>query len=566
MNKTFLKKNLILSAHQQHLRDEIFLSADHVKLYKLVLLIILLPYAIPGYGQDTAEQKSVLGVWNIVISVAPQQPADNRITFSGEEASGTFVDRNNHTGTWKLEGGRISWTYTSVANLKNTFAGTLSADWQTMSGTNSGSWQEKEFNGTWKATKEISTKKITQTFDQDEVKRWREDLRFLARELPARHKNLFHRLKQEDFFNAINSLDAKLPSLTRNQIALEFGRIVSMAGDGHTWLSPVFDPAANFHAFPVKLYIFKEGVFVQSAKAEYSNLVGGKVLRIGNVPIEQAIEAVSPYIPRDNEMGIKNTAPAYLVSPEVLQALHMTNNAERADFQIEKQGRIFTVELKSAGLVREIQTSAARKDWIDAGKLNTTRLPLWLKKQEERFWFEYIKDSRLLYVQINQLLNRQDKTLAQFFQEVVTFAGSAGADKLVLDLRLNGGGTDTLVPPIVRGIIHMESIDRQGHFFVITGRQTFSAAQNLVNALEKYTNAIFVGEPTASQVNMYGDAVGLMLPNSKLSFRVATQWHQDMNERDIRQWTAPQITAELTFTDYSNGIDTPMRAILEYKP
>ena len=41
--------------------------------------------------------------------------------------------------------------------------------------------------------------------------------------------------------------------------------------------------------------------------------------------------------------------------------------------------------------------------------------------------------------------------------------------------------------------------------FVIIGRRTFSACQNLVNELDNYTNAIFIGEPTAENINFYGD-------------------------------------------------------------
>jgi hypothetical protein len=51
------------------------------------------------------------------------------------------------------------------------------------------------------------------------------------------------------------------------------------------------------------------------------------------------------------------------------------------------------------------------------------------------------------------------------------------------------------MPLLIRSIIQSESIDRLGHLFGIIGTATFSAAQNLTDALEEYTNILFVGEP-----------------------------------------------------------------------
>ncbi len=118
---------------------------------------------------------------------------------------------------------------------------------------------------------------------------------------------------------------------------------------------------------------------------------------------------------------------------------------------------------------------------------------------------------------------------------------------------------------IVRPMIQLEKLDQSGTFFVLIGRQTFSAAQNLENALEKFTNATFVGEPTASDVNMCCDARRFTLPNSKMPVRASTLWRQDNIELDKRVWTPPHIAAPLTFANCSNNIDTLMQAIFDCK-
>ena len=404
-----------------------------------------------------------------------------------------------------------------------------------------------------------------QATQKSETDKWREDLQFLATELPKRHKNLFAKMAREDFEKTVKELDKRIPTLTGNQIALEFARIVAMVRDGHTSMIPLIEPSLNFRAFPIKIYLFKEGFFVQSASSDYANIVGGKVIKIGNTPIEKAFEMISPYIPKDNEMGAKNFAPYYLISPEVLQAIGIVKANEKAEFTIENAGKTITLQPNTTISYNEMFDHNFRKNWVDARKDSTNPTPLWIRNDGERFWFEYDKNTKVFYVQINQVLNRDDKTLAQFFQEAVDAAKATEMEKFVLDLRLNGGGNNGLVPAVIRGIIQLEKIDQRGKLFVIIGRQTFSAAQNLVNALETYTKATFVGEPTANFVNMYGDARRFNLPNSKIGVSASTLWWQNMAELDRRQWTPPNVAAELTFADYTNNIDTAMQAILNYK-
>lgn len=401
---------------------------------------------------------------------------------------------------------------------------------------------------------------------------WREDLRYLAAELPKRHKNLFHTMPRAQFEKAVADLDAKIPSLTQNQIAMELARIVTMVGDGHTRLVPLFEPKLRFRSFPVSIYVFKEGIFIQAADKAYSVAVGGRIVQIGKVPVEQIITKLKEYVPSENEMGLKNAVPLYLGSPEVLQALGLVTDAEKVPFLIEKDKRTFTVELQPKGLISEMIGKPVGLDWIDARQGAANPAPLWLKSNQNGYWgesggyrYEYLKDQKVLYIQLNQVLNMPEKPLAQFFQEIVGFAKTNDVDKLVLDVRQNGGGNNGLVPLIVRPIIQLEKLDQKGKFFVLIGRQTFSAAQNLVNALEKFTNATFVGEPTGSHVNMYGDARRFTLPNSKMTVRASTLWHQDNIELDRRIWTPPHVAAPLTFADYANNIDTAMQAILNYK-
>ncbi len=138
-------------------------------------------------------------------------------------------------------------------------------------------------------------------------------------------------------------------------------------------------------------------------------------------------------------------------------------------------------------------------------------------------------------------------------------------ERFVLDLRLNRGGNGEFNRPLLLAILKSSKVDQKGRLFAIVGRSTWSAAQMLVNELEKYTNVIFVGEPTGGKVNSFGDSRRITLPNSRITVRVSTLWWQG-DERDRRPWTAPRVAADLTFEDYRANNDPALKAALTYVP
>lgn len=402
-----------------------------------------------------------------------------------------------------------------------------------------------------------------------EVEKWRQDLRYLAEEMPKRHKNLFHSMSREQFDSAVKRLDERIPTLARHQIIVELCRILALVKDGHTGIRGIItDPKIGFRSYPLTLYFYKDGLFVQSADPKYTDAVGGRVVKIGNATAEESLRAVSDLVFRDNEMGIKAFAPFLLVTPEVLQSVGIINDMENASFVIERGGKQFTIEVKPmfrpapVGLGSNFIKPAG---WIDARDGAPAQTPLYLKDPENLYWFEYLADSKTIYVQYNGVENKQDENIENFAKRLFTFVENNQVERLILDMRNNGGGNNYLNRPLLLGILKSR-LDERGKFFTIIGRRTFSAAQSLINELDKYTNTIFVGEPTSENVNHYGDPAHIELPNSGLVIRASSLWWQIMDPRDLRQWTGPHIAAELTSTDYRTNTDPAMNAIMKYTP
>jgi Tetratricopeptide repeat/Peptidase family S41 len=403
---------------------------------------------------------------------------------------------------------------------------------------------------------------------QAEAEKWREDLRYMAREMEARHKNLFHTTTREQFEGAVKKLNERIPTLARHQIVVELARIAALVGDGHTNVAPTRDPKIGFRTLPFKLYLFKDGLFVRSAERGHADLLGARVVKVGDLAVEEAVARAREIIGRDNEMDVKFFAPLLLAMPEVLHALGISGSPDEARFTFEKAGRQQALTLKPSGpadmLPPDTDLSWMPKEgWVDMRDGAPT--PLWLKDPQNKFWFEQLPGTKTVYVQINEVNDKPDESLADFSNRMLAFVEANDVEKLVLDLRLNRGGNGSRLRPLVVGLIKSK-LNRPGRLFTLMGRSTWSAAQFLLNRMEKYTDVIFVGEPSGSKGNDYGDSRRITLPNSQLTVRVSVYYWQEWDPWDVRPWTAPHVTAELSSEEYRAGGDPALKAALAYAP
>src|SRR3954452_17118098 len=163
---------------------------------------------------------------------------------------------------------------------------------------------------------------------------WREDIDFLAEELPKRHANLFHTLTQAQLDQAVQTLRERITALARHQVIVELARIVALIGDGHSRLDLTDGPNIGFLRQPLWLYLYSEGLFVQAS--DDAQAVGARVVAIGDTPIAQAYARVREVIARDNEVWVQHVAPALLVVPEVLHSLGLIADMQRAPLAIER--------------------------------------------------------------------------------------------------------------------------------------------------------------------------------------------------------------------------------------
>jgi hypothetical protein len=401
---------------------------------------------------------------------------------------------------------------------------------------------------------------------------WKSDLTFLERELPKSHLNAFHTMSAAQFHKMVQELAARSGKATDRQMLAGLMKITAAIGDSHSGIHSL--PAnLRFSIVPINLYVFADGLGVIAAEPEYKDLVGGRVISINGHASADVVRHLKLLTEGTNDSTRLAFVPTRLIRPELLYYEGLAATPDQYDLVVEKDGQ--TLKRKLAVLGRKADGSpitgglsiqplpAANSDWLSAAP---EARPLWLQGTNRHFWYSEIPEQGALYVQDNLVLNEDSgQTFSSFFDEVFQKIGSGGYKRVILDLRLNGGGNNMLFQPLKEAFRSLPIFQTKGSFYVITGRLTQSAAQNFTTFLERNTKAIFVGEPTGERPNHYGDAETITLPSSGIEISLSRKYWEDSQPGDPRLWTAPMIQAPLTLGLFRQGRDPALEAIWRYE-
>ncbi len=394
---------------------------------------------------------------------------------------------------------------------------------------------------------------------------YQEDLRFLQENVHKNFPFLFKKTTAEAFDTQVEKFYKAIPNMADHEVLVGFAKLVATFEYGHTVLG-YWEGIIPYHELPIVLYQYDDGVFLQGVHKDYEAALGAKLLAIGGVPIEEALKMMRPVVPAENESFVKAYGIHYLTFPEFLHAQGILNEMTTSVvLNLEKDGKQFEQKVEAVPFERfprQYGMVVPGEDWLESRNSSTT--PLYLKNLDKIYYYEYLKDQKTVYVRHSQIMDDSIQPIPEFYAELFDFIDKNDVEKLILDVRLNGGGNNYKNKPIVTGVIANNKINQPGKFIVIIGRRTFSACQNLVNELHTYTNAIFIGEPTAENINFYGDNNPLTLPNTQMRAFLSFAWWQDKPQWENRPALYPQIATGLTFEQYKNNEDPALDAALAY--
>jgi len=388
---------------------------------------------------------------------------------------------------------------------------------------------------------------------------WQADLRLLAREIERIHYDPFRLITPAQFHNAVERLDKAIPTLDDAQILTRFRELLTLVGDGHTGVIVDEHPQWRL-AVNVQFYKFPDGVFIIAAHPELRDLLGMEVLSIGEMPVNEVLNRLTSVIPHDNAMSLILLASYDLRRTPLLYGLGILPNPEVTPLSVrDRAGTEQRLVLVPDNRAPDIWDRLPN-DWVRLVDAQDMQVPLHLQHPYAAYWMTLLPSIRAIYFQWNRVRDEADHRWGAFLTEMFEAFESPEIDRLVIDIRWNNGGNTFLVPPILERVIRSK-VNRKGQLFVIIGPRTFSAGQNAATLLERFTQAIFVGEPTGSSPNFIGETVKITLPYSRIAVSISDLFHQTSWPNDHRIWIAPTIYAPLTFQAYEAHRDPALEAI-----
>lgn len=391
---------------------------------------------------------------------------------------------------------------------------------------------------------------------QERVEGWGRDIDTLLAEIRRQHYLFRDRPLPAEMVAAGERLRGEIPRFSDERMLAELQRLAVFAGDGHTYVLPFGAARVPSHWLPLRFYLFSDGLFVIDAAAGHERRIGSRVVRLGDTSAEQAMARVRELVSRDNEQGVNWIGPVLLSFLGPLQAATDGLGADHPRLTLETEGETSEVTLAPVPVPR----MRGLPKLVPSKRPGAAPAPLYLEDVATPHWMRPLPEARALYLQFNQVMDAPDQSLAELAARLEAEIARLAPAHLIVDVRHNNGGNADLLGPLVAALDHFAS--RPGHrLFVLTGRNTFSAAQIFIARVDHSGRAVFVGEHSSSRPNFVGEENGLQLPWSGAIVSISNRYHETI-PGDSRSSIEPAIRVELSAADYFANRDPVLEAVL----
>lgn len=387
---------------------------------------------------------------------------------------------------------------------------------------------------------------------------WRGDIDYVVREAQRMHAGPDRPAFGDPFLSEAEELKDRIAGLTDTEIFAALAHLMVHLGDGHSYVLPVAPKShidVDFRSLPVLFHSFGEGIFI--VNSEDPAYLGKRVTQIGALPIDDFIAKISEYTHKDNSQTVRFIGVHFLMRYAIyLQATGVFDDSGVTLVLEDGDGNRETVQLEAGyhDFPRRLRPMPGQES-----------IPLFQSNVDDNYWGTALPDDNIYYFQFNAVEDKEEgPAFEEFARQVVDEAASSSLDNLVLDLRLNHGGSGSRCVAFDRELIRFENLSPKNRLFVIARHDSNSASPMCMAYLEMFTDAIFVGEPASAPPNFVGDESRNFLPYSGVAVSVSERYWQNSQPFDNRPWIAPDIPVVLTFEDFAAGRDRAMEEIRSF--
>ncbi len=389
---------------------------------------------------------------------------------------------------------------------------------------------------------------------------WREDLEFFDQQFPSVQVDFEKLYPAAEFHQEVSDLERNAPVLRDSEIVLRLMRLVAKAGVAHNTVET--EGKLDFHPYPLQFFWYSDGAAVTHATEEYKLALGARIVQIGSMTPEELESAVSPYLSHENLPLLHDLSPDFMMNREIADHFGLADGDGVVEFTLERPGaKQFRLRVAPA-------SSDSQEHMISATEALQLPDPLYRKRPSAWYWYEYLADSRSLYIQYNRCRNDPKKSFKTFTRELFKFVDDLhtadGIERVIVDLRFNSGGDSSIVEPLIQGLKSRPRFSTKGHLYVLIGRGTFSSGMMAAISFREDLHAILVGEASGSPPNEYGEVKTLTLPNSKIKIRYTTKYFRLIEDSDPLT-LEPDIPIRRSIADFLSGHDQVLETALNLR-
>ncbi|HMC00327.1 MAG TPA: hypothetical protein VKN14_04720, partial [Flavobacteriaceae bacterium] len=348
---------------------------------------------------------------------------------------------------------------------------------------------------------------------------------------------------------------------TNQEVLFELEKVIATINDGHTGLFLPFNNSLKHEYIPLSLLSLDNALVVKNTIDKRKELIGLKLKSIDGIEIGQLYSLIKKFILHENKYGQKNLFSEYAVNADLLKfvGVPIISNSVKCLFENPK-GKEITAELT---FIPKSEYMLLQDNVLFATSVKDK--PLWLNTDLGKYWSEKVND--LFYIQLNSsdIQNKDRDKIESFSKQIIKYAASDSITSIVLDLRMNSGGSITNTSSLFRAFVTIDQIYPNKKLFVLIGNKTFSAASVLATLINRETNAIFIGSPTGGKPNLVGDIGRIQLPNRKITVRYSRLHIKPSEAWDARPAIFPDFRAPITYKNFNESIDPAITIINNYK-
>jgi hypothetical protein len=383
-----------------------------------------------------------------------------------------------------------------------------------------------------------------------------QDLDYLVATIDAIHPDPFLRLPEAEFRAQVEQLRAAIPDAEEASFQLGLLRLLASLQDAHCGTFAL-ETSAYPIALPAPAERFDEGYFLIGCTLDHLDLLGARLVAIDGHDYSSLIERSADLIPAANPHRVALRAPRLLMSPRILHALGLSEHADRYTVEFElPDGKRLSREF----IAGEGDLSSTQHIMSDVKDLSVTMYPQ-PHESGAPYWWEHQPEDALIYLQYNAVQTHDEYPFDAMVEELLAKLEGDDVETLVVDVRYNGGGNNSLIDPLDDGLSDLRRRGKLDHLYVLTGPRTFSSGVDTAVHLQENAGATLVGTATGGMPNSFGNAMEFSLPNSAFEAWCSTGYFRLM-EGEPRT-LEPDVDVGRPWVDYGIGRDTAMEWVRE---